>query len=98
MTARDAFGNLATGYTGTVSFASTDAQADLPGSYTFTAADAGTHTFSATLKTRHLQHSPRRSIVVSDIANASLRRTSAGILVLPGVAQSLHRLRRSPRR
>ncbi len=43
----DQFGNLATNYTGTVSFSSSDSHATLPvGSYTFTAADAGTHTFT----------------------------------------------------
>jgi Ca2+-binding RTX toxin-like protein len=38
-------------YTGTVHFASTDPQAVLPADYTFTAADAGQHTFVVTLKT-----------------------------------------------
>src|SRR5262249_52962215 len=45
VTARDAYGNIATGYTGTVHFASSDTQAGLPADYTFTAADAGTHAF-----------------------------------------------------
>ena len=35
----------------TVTFGSSDAQAGLPASYAFTAADAGVHTFTATLKT-----------------------------------------------
>jgi hypothetical protein len=48
VTAYDAYGNVATGYTGTVTFASDDSSAALPASYTFTAADAGTHTFTAT--------------------------------------------------
>ena len=51
VTLRDAFLNVATGYTGTAQFSSTDAQASLPGNYTFTAGDAGTHVFSATLAT-----------------------------------------------
>ena len=51
VTAEDAFGNVATGYTGTVQFTSTDGQAVLPANYTFTGADAGTHTFSVTLET-----------------------------------------------
>ena len=50
VTARDAFGNVATGYTGTVAFSSSDPIASLPASYTFTAADAGVHTFTAVLK------------------------------------------------
>lgn len=45
--------NVATGYTGTVHFTSTDGAATLPVDYTFTGADAGTHTFPAgfTLRT-----------------------------------------------
>lgn len=46
VTVRDAYGNLAEGYTGTVSFASSDAAATRPASYTFTSADKGQHTFS----------------------------------------------------
>src|SRR5207302_1273373 len=46
VTARDPYGNVATAYTGTVHLTSSDGQADLPGDYTFTSADAGVHTFS----------------------------------------------------
>jgi hypothetical protein len=45
VTALDAFGNIATGYLGTVHFTSTDPLATLPGDYTFQAGDGGTHTF-----------------------------------------------------
>jgi hypothetical protein len=48
--ALDQFGNVATGYTGTVHFNSTDPQAVLPVDYQFAAADMGVHTFSVTLK------------------------------------------------
>jgi hypothetical protein len=51
VTAYDVYGNVATGYRGTVYFASGDARAALPANYTFTAADAGRHTFSFTLRT-----------------------------------------------
>ena len=51
VTAKDAYGNVATGYTGTVHFTSSDAQAVLPADYTFNGGDAGVHSFSATLKT-----------------------------------------------
>ncbi len=47
----DASGNTATSFTGTVTLTSTDATATLPASYTFTSADAGTHSFSVTLNT-----------------------------------------------
>jgi hypothetical protein len=52
-TALDAFSNIASNYLGTVSFTSTDSAAVLPGSYTFTSADQGVHTFTngVTLKT-----------------------------------------------
>ncbi len=76
VTALDAFGNVATGYTGTVSFSSSDVQAGLPASYTFTAADAGVHTFSATLKTAASQ-----SITVKDLAAPTVAGTQAAITV-----------------
>src|SRR5262249_27528424 len=41
LTAYDAYGNVATGYTGTVHFSSSDSKAVLPANYNFTAADAG---------------------------------------------------------
>jgi hypothetical protein len=47
LTAYDTNDNLATGYTGTVHFTSTDGAATLPVDYTFTAGDAGAHTFPA---------------------------------------------------
>src|SRR6185312_9446279 len=51
VTVRDSIGQVATGYTGAVFFSSSDVQAGLPASYTFTAADAGVHTFTATFRT-----------------------------------------------
>jgi hypothetical protein len=48
VTAVDRYGNTAASYTGTVHFTSTDLHgATLPPDYTFTAADAGVHTFAA---------------------------------------------------
>ena len=74
VTAADAFGNLTTGYTGTVHFTSSDGQALLPGSYAFVAGDKGMHTFSATLETAGSQ-----SITATDAAN--LTGKQAGIAV-----------------
>jgi hypothetical protein len=48
---RDPFHNVATGYTGTIHFRSSDPRAGLPQDYTFTSSDAGQHTFSMTLGT-----------------------------------------------
>src|SRR5262249_24329712 len=46
VTAKDAYGNTATGYTGTISFSSSDKQAVLPRKYTFFSPDAAAHTVS----------------------------------------------------
>src|SRR5262249_11096774 len=45
VTMRDPFGNIATGYRGTVSFTSSDPMATRPANYTFTATDNGVHRF-----------------------------------------------------
>src|SRR5579864_71438 len=81
VTARDAYGNIATGYSGTVHFTSSDGKASLPANYTFTASDAGVHTFSATLKTAGTQ-----SITATDTATANIIGTDAGIAVNPAAA------------
>jgi len=49
VTALDPYGNVVTGYEGTVSFTSNDQAANLPSDYTFSYLDAGSHTFSVTL-------------------------------------------------
>jgi hypothetical protein len=52
VTARDSFNNLVPDYRGSVRLSSSDDQATLPGDYAFTAADAGSHTFTgAVLRT-----------------------------------------------
>lgn len=81
---RDAFGNVANGYAGTVNFSSSDAQAGLPASYTFTAADAGSHTFSATLKTAGLQ-----SLTVRDAANAAAIGSQTNITIRASTVASV---------
>ncbi len=68
VTALTAGGLVATGYGGTVQFSSSDSQAALPSNYTFTAADAGVHTFTVTLKTAR----PAAYVNVSDTVNAGL--------------------------
>jgi len=76
VTAKDANGNTATGYTGTVHFTSSDGAAALPGDYTFVSGDAGAKTFSATLNTAGTQ-----SITATDTATASINGTQSGITV-----------------
>src|SRR5262249_44361467 len=83
VTARDAYGNTATGYTGTVHFASSDARASLPPNYTFTAGDAGVHTFAVTLTTAGTQ-----SLTATDTATSSITGAQAGIRVSPAAAAS----------
>ena len=51
VTARDAFGNVADGFTGTVTFASSDPAATLPADFTFAAGDRGTRNFTVLLST-----------------------------------------------
>ena len=51
VTAYDPYGNVATGYVGTVAFTSTDPRAALPADATFTPADQGVRAFTATLTT-----------------------------------------------
>jgi hypothetical protein len=78
VTARDAYGNTATGYRGTIHFTSSDAAADLPGDYSFTAGDNGSHTFSGavTLKT-----AGSRSVTATDTASSSISGSQPGISV-----------------
>ena len=83
VTARDAYGNIATGYVGTVSFTSPDLIAVLPSNYTFLSADAGVHTFSATLKTTGTQ-----SIAVADTISSSVNGTQTGLVVTSSAAVS----------
>ena len=51
LTVKDASGNIATGYTGTLHFASTDPAAKLPPNYTFVGADQGSRIFTVTFGT-----------------------------------------------
>jgi len=78
----DRFGNVATGYAGTVHFTSSDLLAQLPPDYTFTGTDSGSHNFSVTLTTPLSQ-----TITVTDTVNSQLRATNAisvgaGLLLL----------------
>src|SRR5258708_38945417 len=79
ITARDALGTLATGYTGTVQFSSSDSQATLPANYTFNGGDKGVHSFSASLGTAGVQ-----MLTVVDTVNGSLT-ASVSTRVTPNV-------------
>ena len=81
VTALDQFGNVATGYTGTVHFTSTDTAAVLPSDSTLT---SGTGTFSVTLETAGSQ-----TITAADKTTASINGTSGAIVVSPGAPTAL---------
>src|SRR6202043_2576576 len=75
VTALDTYGNIASGYTGTVHFTSTDGQATLPSDYTFTTGtgnDNGIHTFASgvTLKTSGSQTATATDTVTSSITGS----------------------------
>ncbi len=84
VTAMDAYGNVATGYRGTVHFSSSDVQAALPVNYTFTATDQGVHTFSATLKTAGSQ-----SLTAADTSTSNVSGSQSGIVVSAAAATHL---------
>ncbi len=82
VTAKDAYQNTATGYTGTVAFTSTDPSAELPAAYVFTGSDNGTKTFTSGVK---LKTAGNRTVTVTDTGNGSLSVTSGTIAVSPGL-------------
>src|SRR5205823_5501927 len=79
VTAVDAYGNRTPGFLSPVRFTSTDSSATLPATYTFTSADQGQHTFTATLRT-----AGTRSITATYAGTgASFSGTQSGITVTP---------------
>ncbi len=81
VTARDAFGNTATGYAGTVHFSSTDNQAALPTAAVLT---GGIGKFAATLAT-----AGANTVIAADAANSSIVGTSNPITVSAAAASRL---------
>jgi hypothetical protein len=83
VTAVDPFNQTAVGYTGTVTFSTTDPDPGvvLPAAYTFTTADAGTHPFSATLNTAGTQ-----TITATETATATITGAQSGITVSPAMS------------
>ncbi len=81
VTARDAFGNTATGYRGTVRFSSSDPAAVLAADSAFTAADNGRKLFALSFRTQGAQ-----TFTVRDTAVSGLTVTSAAVAVRSGAA------------
>jgi adhesin/invasin len=84
LTAYDAYDNVASGYTHAVHFTSTDAQAALPGDYTFTAQDAGHHVFGNVA----LRTSGAQSVTVAEL-NANPLTASLAVEVTSDAADHL---------
>src|SRR5262249_41791110 len=82
VTAYDAYGNVAPGYTGTVHFSSSDGNpnVNLPDDYTFTAADGGRHTFSGVSLHSHGQ----KSITAPDMLAPSIFGMLDRLVLNPG--------------
>ncbi len=75
VTAVDPFGQVAVGYTGTATFGTTDPDPGvvLPADYTFTAADAGVHTFTDTgLGETTLITRGQQTVTATDAADGSI--------------------------
>jgi hypothetical protein len=81
LTAKDAYGNTATGYAGTAHFTGTGAKAVPPANCTFTSTDAGQHAFSVTLRTADSQ-----SLAAAGTATSGIASTAKGIVVNPAAA------------
>ncbi len=73
LTVEDAYGNVVTGYSGSVHFSSSDSTPTLPKDYTFTAADAGVHTFGKVV----LRKRGTQTITVTDTHNSALTATDS---------------------
>jgi hypothetical protein len=80
VTAKDSFGNTATGYRGTVHFTSSDALAGLPANYTFTAGDAGAKLTGLTVT---LNTAGTQSVSTTNTVTSSILGAQTGIVVNP---------------
>jgi hypothetical protein len=83
VTATDPYGNVATGYTGTVAFTSSDPAAILPGNSKFTSSNHGVQSFSVTFET-----AGTRSLTVTD-TSSGITGTQSGISVAPAAPSNL---------
>ena len=82
VSALDADGVVASGYTGTITFTSSDSKAILPDDYTFDSGDQGAATFEVTLET-----AGSKTITVTD--TVSKRKKTIKVSVTPDVAGQL---------
>jgi hypothetical protein len=78
-------GHADAGYTGTVHFTSSDALAELPADYTFTAADEGVHTFIGVI----LNTAGSQTVTVTDNATSSITGIATFRVISGAVAASV---------
>ena len=97
VTAVDADGRPWTAYRGTIHFTSSDPGAGLPADYTFSAADAGTHTFAPTQLPPLIFHSPGDQWLratdkvdpsVTGMTSGGVGNTPAASIAVPATASS----------
>jgi hypothetical protein len=69
----DAYNNVVVGYTGTITFMSSDSAPMLPPDYTFTADDMGSHTFTA--ETTLFDVNPMATITAQDTGDSNIQGT-----------------------
>lgn len=81
VTAKDTYGNIATGYSGTIKFTSTDGTAVLPANSTL---NSGASTFPVTFKNAGSQ-----TVTATDTSNSALTATTGTIQVSAGAATML---------
>src|SRR5256886_14306618 len=72
VTALDAYGNTATGYTGTVHFTGGGTSPTLPANYTFVGGDNGAHTFTNAVT---LTQAGNRTITATDTVTGTITGT-----------------------
>ena len=90
VTAQDSYGNMATGYSGTVHFTSTDPQATLPANSTLT---SGTKTFSNAVA---LKTAGSPSVTATDTINGSITGSQTVSISIGAVSSSTSTLVASP--
>ena len=81
VTVLDANGNIATGYSGTIHFNASEPAATVPANYTFTAADAGVHTFSYLLSPVVFRTAGTQALRARDTMTGTITGVQTGIVV-----------------
>jgi len=81
--ALDPFGNLVSGYQGTIDFTSSDTKAVLPGTYTFIPSDNGSHIFTGLL----LETAGNQTVSANDLSGIN---GNTVISVSPGAASNFN--------